>query len=475
VKRTAVLLAISSLVFFGSSKATLAQEQSAQEVLPEEDRAVESVTTDYIVPPDVGRPAGFLGQDHYYSIVFRGNGEAVVSVRVIFTNKEDEAQDTLSLRIPKVEPRELSVYQIIKEKTCVRYEQQQYDPVTRTYTPSTRRCLQYQEPDYYQVYGNVKYQKAEFDYEGDTLTVTLPTQVAAQSSGSFFVYFRAFGYTEKNLYGAYTYKFETLKAEDEIRNLRVGISTDSDLVLKGAKGEVNYRFDAPALESAGGIAMGAAPQTSAALDSVITKIGQGSVTKTASNLSPLESYTVDGAYASSRFRLYGKEITIAAVVVIVLLVLTVLAVRFLISKLGRVEGKPKEEPTSKDVKDEKPKTYEPASKNFLLTAAVSFATSFLMAGYTVFVMLLGQALTNIVNYQYNAFVVLALVIISFAVYSLLLFAPSFYIGRKYGMGWGIGCVVGIIVWLLVFLFFGVLFIFFLSGGSRYPTPLPLSL
>lgn len=419
------------------------------------------VAPDYIPPYPYPEP-GFLGQDHSYTVVFRGNGEAVVSAKIVFTNKGETDLSDINLRIPRIEPRNLSVYQVIMEKRCIRYEPREYDPITRTYKPQV--CAEYQDPDYYQsYYGAAKYQKAEFELDIDTLKITLPVAIKSNKSGGFFVYFRALGYAKKNIFGVFNYVFETLKAEDDIRNLGVGISTDSDLVLRGVKGEIEYRFEEPSfagLESAGAAL---APQKSVAIDRFYQQIGQGRITKTASNLAPLESFKVEGSYAKNRLRLYAREILIGVGVLVGVVAVLVLIFRFIYKKLQKVEKETKElEKTGGKITE--------IGMITLASAGVGFVSSFLIAGYTIGVIFLGSLLTSFLSYQYDAIVVLFLVIISFFVYILLLFAPAIYLGVKRGVSWGMATAVATIIWLIIFLTVA-LFIIFLLGNTSYPGPI----
>jgi hypothetical protein len=98
-----------------------------------------------------------------------------------------------------------------------------------------------------------------------------------------------------------------------------------------------------------------------------------------------------------------------------------------------------------------------------------------MAGYTLVVILLGSLITNTVSYQYNSVVVLFLVLISFGVYTLLLFGPALYFGVKKGIGWGIATAILTVFWLFLFLGVAVLVIFLVgaSTGSSPIRPLPL--
>ncbi len=106
------------------------------------------------------------------------------------------------------------------------------------------------------------------------------------------MYYRAFGYAERYSFGAYNYNFETLKIDSVISNLRVGISPDSDLFMKGATGTVDYFKDSTmVLESSKTMSAGAS-FTNSYMDTAISNIGYGSITKYASNLMPLDSYKV---------------------------------------------------------------------------------------------------------------------------------------------------------------------------------------
>jgi hypothetical protein len=104
------------------------------------------------------------------------------------------------------------------------------------------------------------------------------------------------------------------------------------------------------------------------------------------------------------------------------------------------------------------------------SAGIGFISSFLLAGYTVLVIVLGNLITPILAYQYNPIFVLFLVLISFGVYALILFAPGVYIGIKRGISWGISVVVATIIWLIIFLGLAVV-VLFLLGESSYPGPI----
>jgi hypothetical protein len=423
------------------------------------------IALDKIAVPSDYQQGTFFGQNHTYSVVFRGNGEAVVSARVVVGNSGETPLKEIKLRVPNVQATGIFVFQIFKEKTCMRYSTSVYDQVLRRYPPAV--CEEYQDPDYYNDYSyyNAKYKKADYEFKNDTLTIKLPSSIAAGKSGAFFVYFRTFGYAKKNAFGAYTYKFESLQVEDSIRSLSVGISTDSDLYLKGVTGEVNYRYNDVSTSMAklntAGVAEGVA---SPAMDSYVSSIGQGSIYKSASDLAPLESYKVEGAYADSKAKLYGKELLIGAGVLLLIVAVLVIVVIAVVRMLKK-PNPPSEAKTVTEVKEKAVAHTVSNGKMFAVSVLLGFVVSLLTVIYTALVIVLGILITRNVVYSYQSLVVIVLVIISILIYILLIFAPGVLVGVKKGVAWGIGTVVSTILWLIfwtVIIFLG----FFLFGNSN---------
>lgn len=426
-----------------------------------------SMPSEKMIAPDVilPRPAGgvmpFAGQNHNYSLVFRGNGESIVTLRVALTNtNEDSDLSEVTLRIPKiVDPKDLSSYQILVTPPCTRYEDRT-TPISYPYTP---KCVEYGEPDYYYYYGGGKYQKSKTEFSGDTLKVTLATPIAPNKTGSFFVYFRGFGFAKKDLFGAYKYDFESLKVEDQINQLMVGISTDSDLYLKGVKGEVDYR------QAESSIALKAMPAADAeavanpTIDRFVAQIGQGQITKTASNLAELESYKVEGMYANSRAKLYGRELTVVLGIIVFFVVLVLLVLRAIQKKHFKKD---------KDNSQAHKVTSDEGMKRLGVSVGISFAAALVTAGYSIAVYAIANALSNLVDYQYQAVVMILVIVISFAIYLLLLVGPAVYVGLKKGIGWGVGTFVMTIVWLILFAIVTVAVLFIFRNDKYYP-PVPL--
>lgn len=391
----------------------------------------------------------FLGEDHNYTVVFRGNGETIVTLKTIFSNLGETPLESINLRMPtKVRPSDIISYQVIRDPICLRYEYQVQFPV----------CEEYQEPDYYKAYNQAKYQKADFELKGDILSVQLPKSVKPNGQGGIFIYFRAFGYAKKNIFDAYNFTFETLKVDDKIRNLQVGISTDSDFLLKGTRGKVDYRFDentVSKLESSGA-AHGAVE--SPAFDAFYNQIGRGTVTKTASNLASLESYKVEGSYASSQLKLYAREIVIVLGIILLTLLIGVLAIR---SLLKRLSGE-KEEAKPFALYD---------SKTIVAAVLISLVSPLLMLGYTVLVVMANRLLVSSYLYGYDLVVVIVifLVILSICVYAIFLLGPAIFFALKKGWKWGIGEFLLTVFWLAFYIGVITVVLFLIKQtGSPYP-------
>ncbi len=332
------------------------------------------------IRPSVNAP--ILGQEHAYSVLFRGNGDAVVTMRAAFINEKEAPVNTISFRIPRVEPRRVSAFQVIRD----------------------------QESDYFQWYGQSKYQKSKTEFSGDTLSVTLPQSVKPTKSGSVLIIFSATGYTKKDLFGAYSYTFETFKVKDtSVTKATIGISVDSDLILAGAKGTVNYRFsDTEAMSLAAGVEKVAVPNTQ--LDQMYSQVGYGTITKTASHLEPLESYTVKGRYADSAIRLYGKGILIGLGIFVAAIVLLIFFGKNITS----------------------------SSANIILTIGGGFLSAALIAIYTAGLFLLRATVQQVVSYEMVGVVFILVTIISIGIYGFLLIVPSVIVGLRRGIAWGLG-------------------------------------
>lgn len=400
------------------------------------------------IPPDTNP---ILGQEHAYSVLFRGNGEAFVSMRAAFTNDKDTPSNTVTFRIPRVEPRRINAFQILRDSECIRYKE--YSPND---TPGQQpTCLQYQEPNYFRIYGAAKYQKSTTLYTGDTLTITLPQPISPTKTGSVLIVYTAAGYAKKNLVGGYDYTFETLKTEDSaISTISLGISVDTDLHLAGATGNVNYRFsdtEVMSMSAQSNKSAMASPQ----MDQMYNQLGYGMITKTTSHLEPLESYTVKGRYADSLLKLYAKSILIGFVIFVAEVVLLIFLGRAALVALSKPQSK----------------RSLPSPTDSVILLGGSFLSAVLIAGYTAGLFFLRNTIQQVVSYQLVGIVLILATVISIGVYGLLLVSPAIIMGIRRGISWGLGALGLTVFFLIINTVILVVVLTLLYGNAGGPMPI----
>jgi hypothetical protein len=204
---------------------------------------------------------------------------------------------------------------------------------------------------------------------------------------------------------------------------------------------------------------GVAPAESSAIDTFYNQIGYGSLVKTASSLAPLESYSISSSFAQNRLRLYAKEAFVAIGIFLGLIILVIVVARILFKKVGA-----RQESSGPRLD----------SRSLLLSLGVSFGSALLIAGYSTLAILAVNFLQRNIGYEFQSAVLIFVVVISFAVYALILFAPGIYLGVKRGIGWGMATIFLTVFWMLVLLGIGLLIYLSLRIPSdTYPTPIPL--
>lgn len=377
-----------------------------------------------------------LGQNHRYTVTFRGNGEAVVAMRVTLSNTEKQPLPSVELRVPKVLPEEIAAFQVIKEPVCIRYAEPELLGQTYEQKPSPPlRCLEYQPIEYYPDWGEpISYRKAQVELSGDTLTITLPQSVKKDESGSFLLVFRARGYAKKDLFGIWRFSFETLKAQEAIRELQVGITTDADLVLRSGRGKVEYRF-AEVLETAklGGVT--AESFRYPIFDEYYHQIGWGEIVKKATNLQALDSYVVKGSYADSWFQVYAKEVIGGVVILLLFAISFILILRRLFA--------------ASHVAATSPQGRQPSATDIGLVVLLSFLAAVFAIAYTFLLWFLLQWIGTDVFREGAIFFLLILLIFSLGVYALLLVTPALILGLRRGLGWGLAAAGATVGWILL--------------------------
>lgn len=408
------------------------------------------------IAPDTSNSLLF-GQKHSYSVVFRGNGEAITYAKIVIPNREEQALSEFSFEIPKVSPSEMIMYQMKLPKECVRYN----------YTDPNNPCVEYRDPDYgqdYYYYGSgqtAEYTKIKYTQSGNTYNLTLPNSVEPSKSTAIIISYAAKGYVD-NSFGLYKFNFETIKVNSRIQSVRVAVDVDSDLLLKGKQSSVNYN-------EAGSAPMAKLGDSSAIssreLDRVVSNIGiSGALIKESKSLAPNESFNVRGEYAKNWFRLYLNEIIIAVLIIIVIIVLI-----YLISKY--ISSKPQY--NSNETKLSQDKTNNIVNKNsinlFNLTnVLVSLGSVILLIIVNIIIRLLNQY-NNLQSILYDPTFSSLISVITTLLYALILLAPAIIIGLRKGWGNLLSILILQFIWFVIIL---ALYLLLFQSGLNEVMPMP---
>ena len=409
------------------------------------------------IPPDTSNSLLF-GQKHSYSVVFRGNGEAITYSKLVIPNREEQALSEFSFEIPEVDPYEMIMYQMKLPLECVRYN----------YTDPNNPCVEYREPDYgqdYYYYGSgqsAEYTKIKYTKTGNTYNLTLPNSVEPSKSTAIIISYAAKGYVDES-FGLYKFNFETIRVNSRIQSTKVAVDVDSDLLLKGKQSSVNYN------EGAGNMPMAKLGDSSAIssreLDRVVSNIGiSGALIKESKSLAPNESFNVRGEYAKNWFRLYLNEIIITILVIAIIIVLI-----YLISK--HINSKPKK--GSDDSRKTQNKEQNIVNKNSIHLFDL---TNVLISLGAVIVVIIVSIILRFLNYN-NVFQSISydptfsslISVIITLLYSLILLAPAIMVGLRKGWGNLLSIIILQFIWFMIIL---ALYLLFFQSGLTEIMPMP---
>lgn len=398
----------------------------------------------FVLPFSVGTAFAqgelFFGQNHSYTVIFRGNGEAIVYAKIAITNPDEKQLTEFSFEIPKVSPTEIAMYQMKLPQECVRYD----------YNSPGRPCLEWRDPDYTQGYyyygfgfreGQTEYQKIQFTKSGNLYRFTLPTPVEPYKSTAIVVAYAAKGYVKES-FGLFKFNFETIKVPSRIEQIRVVVDVDSDLFLKGKRAKVDYGV--PATEE---LAMPLVTLSSRDLDRVVGKIGSyGPLVKEAKNLSPNETFIVRGEYATKWFRLYLSSILLTLLIIAAIFAGVYFLAKFLKRRGGQggqFEGKTSQQMTSR--------TQQSSIGILNLTnTLVSLLSAVLVVGLTYLLrFLLESDLFYSVNIDPVFYIVGFITII--LLYVLVIFGPAIIVAIKHGWKSLVSILIAEFLWFVIFI------------------------
>lgn len=410
-----------------------------------------------------------FGQRHYYSVIFRGNGEAIVYAKLVVTNPEDEPMKKFAFQIPVVEPYEMSVYQMELPKVCANYD----------YSGSKRECLRYRDPDYDSYYyyrysgdEDATYTKIKYEKTDQTYTLELPKAVEPHKTTAIILTYAGKGYVTKSV-GTMKFAFETPKVASRIQEINVAVDVDSDLVLRGKKTQIDYGDSNSGIKS--GATLDAANMSSVELDRLQNQIGRyGVVQKEAKNLAPNESMIVRGEYATSWLKLYLRQTLLSLAVIA-----AIVAGSIFLSKWWRRRRASKAKPAG-----DKPKVKaESASEEMVYKSKTKLAPlpfhrhviiGLISAGLTLALIAISVFAVNIVALQfifYTPILALLALLLVILLFASIIFGPVIYIGFKHGWRQGLKLFAFEFAWLVVLAIIAAIFVALSSNGqspSYYP-------
>ena len=397
--------------------------------------------------------SSLIGQNHYYSVFLRGNGEAVVSFKAQFTNNGADPVYEASYYLPDaISVNNLTAYQVTNSYSTPCYpsgydkpsvpEQDNETNRRKPFVSPATSSISSPAPDaltmmpcvdrsyYYGGYGNT-YEKADYEISGNQLKIYFPTKVQVSESVELLLSFRTFGFVKKGLFGVSNYIVSTLSSTSAIDSIQLGLSTDPEYVFRDAKGNVNYvtAVGKGALPQALDMQMSAANPE---FDTYYNSIGQGIIYKYSSHLAAGESYTIKGAYADSIWKLYIMHILIGIFIFITIVALIV----FLLKKLFHKSGD--SEKSHKEIRFWQKLTE--AQKILVTALGLSIFSAFcinLYTGFLYFILIHIAPRLFRGETDFGPIFALLLVVISCGIYAAFLFLPALIIALKRSIGWGV--------------------------------------
>jgi len=375
--------------------------------------------------------------NQYYTVVFDGEGEAAVVVRLDLTNNSQSVLSNMVLEIPG---KSLRIINAVQEYT-----------ENRTYYPTTDPSSGAREIDP-AIYPNYNYgghyslkPEQSTTQSGFRVSLKLVDSLKQQESTSLLVYYKVSGYVT-NLLGVRNFDFQTIKTDFDVDTVRVAVNAQEPFKIKGAKASTNYLPSFSPLES-GKTYSGTADSSLSEFSGRI--VSESGFVKQTQGLDPGENFIVKGSYSESVFLLYLVDLVKWLLIAGSVALIAYLVYRWWYKK-HRLENKFNQiHPLVKVV--------GVSTASTILLGVVFFLSVWLIERYGS----LGG------NYDLIPFLVLLLLFI-FVV--ILVFGPALYFGIRYGIRYGlfaIGTSIGLLIIALIFTFVLIA----ASSSPIYPEPL----
>lgn len=404
-----------------------------------------------------------MGQEHAYDVYLRGNGEALVSARIVVNNTGEEELSSISLEVPEgIEVSELHAAQELRKPVCIDYE---------PYTSERRReCIEYRDPDYSEYYYSTsEFKKIEVEQSNGVITVELDEAIAPDKNGAFLLAYITRGFVDTTFGKAYSFNAKSLQADQRITEARMAVYTDTDYRIRGAKSDVEYR-DITTEDGMGALAGGDAVE-SAGLQRLATSIGrQGQITKTAQALAPGDVMEVSGFAASSWWRLYLRGLLITGLIA----VLIAGGISYWWRRLSRTRRQAEgQDVTNKEHRTNSEVVKKSSSMHGQHSTGQMVLISLLYGLVSALAVLLLTLTINFMGTSYGSstseIMRLVMAIAVVCAYLLVFLAPAAFVGLRYGARWSLLVVCFAFMWFILGALIGNIFLND-GGGSSHSGP-----
>lgn len=402
----------------------------------------------------------------YYQVLFDEEGDANIVAKLIRLNPSNENVTQITIEIPGGKVNLKYAFQEIKQKNCynecLQYEQkcEYYEQVCKDWNYQTSKCDEWTARcasytgicinQQYRCYPGWQSDFVPLKYEQEQLsksvkyTFTLKEQIGPGDGGTLLLFYKSPSYVSKLI--NYNFDFESIKSPTDLEYLRVAISVDSDLYLRGMGTRVDYRSDYVAAEkaadfAASGVAGAYAEELSRYSSSI--QYAQGYV-KEKHNLDAWEGFHVKGKYntQSLKWLTYIKEF--------LYLIIFLIAVKLLfasrIKEAFGIEQKTK-------------------GNKYVRAAVTGFISAFSLAAIAWLSIFVLTKFLNMIGYEFRSLFAILFILITGIILLGVFIGPSLYIAKKYGMWEGFLTFGSTVMWLFVFM---LVFTTLFSGDTNPP-------
>ena len=400
------------------------------------------------------------GNNHYYSLLLDGEGEAIVNLKIDVRDYE-ESIDSYLLEIPYSQVRVLGVYEKVLEsqKTCIQWENTciqrgagttcvEYD-YNGNCLKEEAPCLQYGRTCVSYSSGSQRYEYKKLDVQPQELSdktllnINFEQPATPNEAKELIVAVKIYDSVDKSL-GKLHLSFETFGTDRDLYSVAVGVNVPEDYIIKGGNSRINYRSDfltyASSMENSKTISNNDMDQYSRYIQNSYQ------YRKTTSNLDPFETFTMDVTYSRTWFALYWPSVLLGLLIIAAIIVGIVFAVRKLKLSLAKLKT---------NLKTNEDKTHT-GLISFLGGLFVSLGIIILW----VIIILVGRLLSSSFRQGSEAIFYLIVGLLGVIITLGLMIGIPIYVGSKYKPKTGFFLALWMFGWLfilaiLIFIFFAI--------------------